>query len=336
MDEDNPPLHDRLREFLRGGVEQQMFALDDSLEAASLDDKKAVLHSLKQLVDSGATTFEPLLPVLTMLLEADDRAVRLTTAKLLVSIAEAEPETVLPLVSVLTERLSDEEEFYYVRARAAEALGYVALERSDGVASPEVVADLRVGLSFDEPEVKQKLAKALEYVALGDPRRLRYHVEDLAEQLSDEDELVRYHICTALAGVGAQYPERLAGAADELSARLDDECSFVRGRAAEALGQLADEGDEQVAVAESRLVELIESDESFVVTRARYAYSHTGAGGSTSEMPTGIGTIERIRETTADIAKEIESPDDDGGCPHCGLSLLENGPPMCPRCGGPY
>lgn len=335
MDEDTLPLHEQLREVLQQGDVPEAAASLHRLEAASLDEKKAVLQSLRHFVDSQPTAFEPLLPVLTSFLEADERAVRLTTAKLLVSIAEAAPETVVPAVPALAERLADDAEFYYVRARSAEALGYVALEQPDKVASPEVLAELRVGLSFDEPEVKQKLAKALEYVALGNPRRLRHQVTRLADHLDDEDELVRYHLCTALVSVGSQHPDGLADVADELVARLDDECLFVRGRAAEALGQLTTGDGTQFALPESRIAELVDSDEPFVAERARYASSSRETGPSAGETTSGVGTVERIRETTAAIAAEIESPTADSECPHCGLSLPENGPPMCPRCGGP-
>ena len=41
--------------------------------------------------------------------------------------------------------------------------------------SPELLADLRIGLSFDEPVMKEMLAEAIEHVALGDPGRLTHH-----------------------------------------------------------------------------------------------------------------------------------------------------------------
>jgi hypothetical protein len=56
---------------------------------------------------------------------------------------------VKPVVDALAERLADDEEFYYVRARSAEALGYVAVDSPEGVTDPETLADLRIGLEFD-------------------------------------------------------------------------------------------------------------------------------------------------------------------------------------------
>ena len=90
-------------------------------------------------------------------------------------------------------------------------------------ATPEILADFRIGLSFDEPEVKEKLAKALEYVALADPSRLRHQVPSLAEHLDDEDKLVRYHPCTTLVAVGSEHPAKLVEAQVALGERLDDE-----------------------------------------------------------------------------------------------------------------
>jgi HEAT repeat protein len=82
---------------------------------------------------------EPALPACEALLKDDERSVRLTTAKLFVAAAEADPDAVVPMVPALADRLADDEEFYYVRARSAEALGYVALEHPDIVASPEML-----------------------------------------------------------------------------------------------------------------------------------------------------------------------------------------------------
>jgi HEAT repeat protein len=156
-------------------------------------------------------------------LDDAERAVRLTTAKLFVALAEEEPDAVVQVVPSLANRLANGEEFYYVRARCAEALGYVALEHPEVVSDPEILADFRIGLSFDEPEVKEKLAKALEYVALADPSRLRHQVPSLAEHLDDEDELVRYHPCTTLVAVGSEHPAKLVEAQVALGERLDDE-----------------------------------------------------------------------------------------------------------------
>ncbi|ESP89743.1 HEAT repeat domain-containing protein [Candidatus Halobonum tyrrellensis] len=166
------------------------------------------------------------------------------TAKLFVTLAQSEPLVVLPAVDDLAGRLADEDEFYYVRARCPEALGYVAVKAPETVTDPDTLADLRIGLEFDEPEVKEKLAKALAYVALGDASRLRHQVSSLAEHLDDDSELVRYHLCTTLVVVGCEHAAKLTSAPEALRERLGDENPYVQGRAAEALGLLAgtDEG----------------------------------------------------------------------------------------------
>jgi HEAT repeat protein len=130
--------------------------------------------------------------------------------------------------------------FYYVRARCADALGYVAVDAPDAVTGADTLANLRIELAFDEAEAKAKLAKALAHVALDDPGRLRHQVSPLAAYLDDENELVRYHLCTALVVVGCEHAERLTDAADAFRERLTDENPYVQGRAAEALGLLAE------------------------------------------------------------------------------------------------
>lgn len=271
---------------------------------------------------------------LSTFLTDEDRAVRLTTAKLFVTLAESEPKTLLPAVDALADRLADDGEFYYVRARCAEALGYIALESPEDVSDPKILADLRIGLSFDESEVKEKLAKALAYVALGDPSRLRHQVSSLAEHLDDENELVRYHLCTALVVIGCEHPAMLADAAGTLTARLSDENLYVRGRAVEALGLLG--RAESDAVSGGDLPSEEDLEESFAVERVRFARGALTGETLLERTPDDIGTVGAVRETAGDAVAEITAPDGDEECPHCGLIFPEDGPPMCPRCGAPY
>ena len=279
------------------------------------------------------------LPELTRLLTDDDRSIRLTTAKLFVAAAREAPAAAAPCIDDLAARLADESEFYYVRARSAEALGYVAFDRPDEVASPELLADLRIGLSFDEPEVREKLAKAIAYVALGNPGRLRHQVSNVAEQLDDENDLVRYHLATALVVVGAAYPSALADASAALAGRLDDEDPYVRGRAAEALGLLARSVPDALPVA---VDDLSEGEEPFERERLQFVRDalasaeavESGIEGETSTPP-GVGTVDGVREGTDEIARMVAATDDGHLCPHCGLELPDAGPPLCPRCGTP-
>jgi HEAT repeat protein len=326
-DATDPPI-DRLVDHLERGETDAAAACLDRL---ATDDRKPAVRSLQRLADERPAVVAPLAPSLTAFLDDSERSVRLSTAKLFVRLADAEPAGVEPAVPALADRLADDEEFYYVRGRAAEALGYVARERPDAVVSPELVADLRIGLSFDEPEVVPKLAKALEHVALGDPARLGHHVGALAEHLDHGDEIVRYHLSTALVVVGCERPDRLDDARAALLDQLDDESPYVRGRVAEALGLLA-RGDDPVPA--DSIPDADDGDPPFLVDRLRFARTAIEATGG--ETPGRLGTVAGVRATTETAVAAITAPDADRDCPHCGRSLPADGPPMCPECGAPY
>ncbi len=327
---------ERVTELLNERAEADVIEHLDQLETASVEDRKDVLQGLRRLADEQPRLFEPVLEAFTPFLTDEERSIRLVTTKLFVGVATADPDAVASVISPLADRLADENEFYYVRARAAEALGYVALEHPDEVASPELLADLRIGLSFDEPEVREKLAKALEYVALGNPSRLRHQVSNIAAHLDDENELVRYHLCTAVVVIGCAYPAKLTDASEALTARLTDENPYVRGRAAEALGLFVGSEQNAVSVSAADLPDVDDDEDPFVADRIRFARNAFAAENQADGMPEEIGTLDAIRGTTDEVVEEITSPDCDGDCPHCGLSLPENGPPMCPQCGSPY
>jgi HEAT repeat protein len=335
MSEPNqPPPPDRLLDLLDEGTREEAVACLDQLGATDPETRKRVLRTVRDVATERPRSVEELIDPLSAFLTDEDRAVRLTTAKLFVTLAQSEPETVLPVVDALADRLADDEEFYYVRARSAEALGYVGLDHPEAVSDPEILADFRIGLSFDEPEVKEKLAKALKCVALGNPRRLRHQVESLAEHLDDDTELVRYRLCTALVVVGCEYPDKLAESAEILQDRLDDTNPYVQGRAAEALGLLA--GSEIGAVSAPDLNRVTSGDDdrpTFLTDRLSF-YQGQSATEQSGGVPNGVGTIESIRDGTDAVVEEMNAPDGDA-CPHCGLDLPESGPPMCPRCGAP-
>ena len=327
------PSVDRVVALLEESTPDAAIECLDAMLSHSVDERKEVLRSLRAVADDRPTLMSPLCPTLTSFLTDDERSIRLSTAKLCVAIASADPAAVESVVDALAERLADDEEFYYVRARCAEALGYVGRDHPEAVSDPEILADFRIGLSFDEPEVKEKSAKALEYVALGDPDRLHHQVGSLAEHLDDENEFVRYHLTTALVAVGCEHPLKLHEARDALQDRLDDESPYVRGRAAEALGLLA-QVDDDISV-ELDSIPLGEEDAAEFIA-SRRAFLQTGQNGSPEETATnGVGTLTSIREGTETVVEAMRTPDGTE-CPHCGLSLPDGGPPMCPRCGTPY
>jgi HEAT repeat protein len=332
-DPTDPSPADRILARLEADDPETATARAEGLASVPAEERKAALRALRSTAGDRPALVAPLCPAVASFLDDGERSVRLTAAKLLVVVAAGRPGAVLPVVPVLADCLADEAEFYYVRARAAEALGYVALERPDAVGSPETLAELRVGLSFDEPEVREKLAKALEGVSLGNPDRLRHQVSSLGEHLDDGQTLVRYHLCTALVAIGCEHPERLASVRAALVERLDDDSPQVRGRAAEALGLLARETPDAPFPEEA--LRRLTDDEPFVAERARFALATAEERGASENHPAGVGTVTGVRETTEGAVEAITSPDD-AACPHCGLALPEDGPPMCPRCGGPY
>ncbi|RKD98147.1 HEAT repeat domain-containing protein [Halopiger aswanensis] len=349
------PAADRLTALVEEREHEAARTCLERLADADPEVRKTALRDLRTLVDDQGPTVRPLVPTLQRFLTDDERAIRLTAAKLFVTVAANESDAAVDAVPALGERLADDAEFYYVRARCAEALGYVALDHPDEVASPDILADLRIGLSFDEPDVRPKLAKALACVALGEPTRLDHHVGTLADYLDDEHELVRYHLATVLVVIGCERPSALAEASGELVARVEDETEndYVRGRAAEALGLLAradgvgdeseseNESDVEVSVLQAEFEMLEDADTGFLADRARYAARAFAAPDSDPAIDTAtdtaeIGDIDAIRRTTDEIAATVSSPDADDECPHCGLALPDGAPPMCPRCGAPY
>ncbi|WP_284011394.1 HEAT repeat domain-containing protein [Haloarcula pelagica] len=333
-DSDQPPPADDLPELLREGTHEETMACLDQLGGADAETCKRAIRGVRDIAAEQPGSVEELIHPLSTFLTDEDRAVRLTTAKLFVTLAQSDSTVARPAVEALAGRLADDDEFYYVRARCAEALGYVAVEAPERVTDPETLADLRIGLAFDEPEVKEKLAKALAHVALGDPGRLRHQVSSLAEHLDDENELVRYHLGTALVVVGCAYPGKLAEVTGPLQGCLTDENPYVQGRAAEALGLLAAcETGIEGAPALGDVAGECEELPTFLTDRLAFCRRKIAAEQS-GEPPDGVGTIESIREATEEVVEEMTTPDG-SECPHCGLDLPEGGPPMCPRCGAP-
>jgi len=334
VDRTEPPDPARLVEIVETEPVERVRDALTALAAAPPSVRKDAVQALGDLADDAPSRFDGLAPVVASFLTDEERAIRLTTAKLFVAVAEADPDAVLGSVDALGARLGDEDEFYYVRARSAEALGYVALEHPDAVAAPEVLADLRVGLAFDEPEVTAKLAKALAFVALGDPDRLRHLVEHLGDHLDAESELVRYHVCTALVATGCEHPERLADVRGALAARLDDPNPYVRGRAAEAFGTAGADVLEDYPTA--RLRALADDEESFVTERGAFALTaERGRSAQRRSEDSDLGTLASLRRTTGSVIEELTTADAVDDCPHCGAALPESGPPMCPQCGAP-
>jgi len=152
---DQPPTPERLTALLQEANHDEVVACLDRLGAAAAETRKRALRAVRNSIEDYPTGLEELATPLAAFLTDDDRAVRLTTAKLFVALAQSEPATVLPAVDALADRLADDEEFYYVRARCAEALGYVAVDSPEEVTDPETLADLRIDWRSTNPKSKR-------------------------------------------------------------------------------------------------------------------------------------------------------------------------------------
>jgi hypothetical protein len=122
---------------------------------------------------------------------------------------------------------------------------------------------------------------------------------------------------------------------DELAARLRDDDAHVRGRAAEALGVFVRGASDDGSLPEATLDDVCEDEAEFASDRAQFALASIEDGTTASDEADDIGTLDGMRQTTGDALEAITTPDADGECRHCGLTLPEGGPPMCPRCGAP-
>ena len=130
---DQLPTPDHLTGLLKEGDNTEVEACLNRLDIADADTRKRALRAVRNETADRPIALEGLATPFAAFLTDGDRAVRLTTAKLFVTLGELKPEVVLPVVGTLADHLADDEEFYYVRARCAKALGYVALTITDAV-----------------------------------------------------------------------------------------------------------------------------------------------------------------------------------------------------------
>lgn len=162
------PSVDHVVNFLEQNAHDETRACLDQIETAPASDRKTVLRSLKSVAEAHPSVLAPAASALARFLEDDERSVRLTTAELFVTRAESTPETVVPVVSSLAERLAAADEFYYVRARCAEALGLLARVERDDVALPESRLEELTADDDAEPFVINRVRFVLESVDQSD------------------------------------------------------------------------------------------------------------------------------------------------------------------------
>ncbi|MFC7229101.1 hypothetical protein N0B31_16980 [Salinirubellus salinus] len=250
---------------------------------AAPDARADTIRAVRDRAEADPASVADALPGLAVLFDDEADTVRLLTAKTFLAVAEADP-TAVPTEPL---RAALDDEFYYVRGRAAQALGRVA--RATGGADPTLVARLLNGLSLEREESRERYAGALADVALGVPDALRTVSPDLADSLGDGDVRVRYHLATALAALAVAHPGRVEAVADRLRERLEDEDPHVAGRAAEALGYAgvdcdpptpAEDGDDAHAFAAERAAFARDPDSS---TRERLGADLRGGHDAVAE-----------------------------------------------------
>ncbi|WP_440767317.1 hypothetical protein [Natronorubrum sp. DTA7] len=158
-------------------------------------------------------------------------------------------------------------------------------------------------------------------------------VEGIVSAATETGDLVRYHLCTALTAVGCEHPGKLVDGRDALVTRLSDadDNPYIRGQAAGALG-LLESVDGEGITAPSEIE--AETDEAAEFVRSRLAVLRAAETESSVDRTGSVGTLDSLRSGTEEVVDAMMTPDGDE-CPHCGLSIPEDGPPMCPRCGAP-
>jgi len=262
------------------------------------------------------------LPVIETLLSDPERSVRLTAVKAVVDIASESPGEVRPLAERLDDLLYDE--FYFVRGRSAEAVGYLVHEYpgAEGV-PPTVAVTLFDALSLDEPEVRRKVAKAISMVACSRPEDVLPNAEEVLDHADDSDPVVRYHLLTTLVALALRSPSEMEPHASDVEPFLEDENPYVRGRAVEFLGLVGSGVPDDL---ESRDEHRTDEAKKFERLRVEWALD----GDEDDE-----DVVESLHAETDEKVRGVEREASDTTlCPNCGEPVPDT--PTCPRCGAPH
>lgn len=75
-----------------------------------------------------------------------------------------------------------------------------------------------------------------------------------------------------------------------------------------------------------------DEDEATKSVRSRLAFLRAAGTEQSVDRTGGVGTLDSLRSGTEAVVDAMTTPDGDE-CPHCGLAVPKNGPPICPRCG---
>jgi len=93
---DEPPTPDRLTDLLEEANHEEAVSCLDRLDAADAETRKRALWAVRNVAEEPQYSFGGLTGPLSTFLTDESRSVRLTTAKLFVTLAESEPDAVLP------------------------------------------------------------------------------------------------------------------------------------------------------------------------------------------------------------------------------------------------
>lgn len=109
---DQPPTSDHMLELLEEETHEEAVACLNRLGESDTEVRKRALRAVRDVATERPRSVEEFTSPLSTFPSDENRAVRQTTAKLFVALAQSEPAVVLPVVDVLAERLADEEDFY--------------------------------------------------------------------------------------------------------------------------------------------------------------------------------------------------------------------------------
>lgn len=307
-------IDERLEEALETGDFPP--GLVDDVSDAKPEDRKHCARVLRDESDTGVGA----VPVIDTLLSDPERSVRLTAVKAVVDIASESPGAVKPLAEKLDDLLYDE--FYFVRGRSAEAVGYIVHEYPDAEGIPSTVGiTLFDALSLDESEVRRKVAKAISMVACSRPEDVLPNAKEVFDHADDDDAVVRYHLLTTLVALALRSPSEMEPHASDVEPFLEDENPYVRGRAVEFLGLVDPDvlGDLESREYEHRTDEA----EEFESLRVEWAFDDDG------------NLVESLHAETDEKVRGVEREASDATlCPNCGEPVPDT--PTCPRCGAPH
>jgi len=98
-DSRQPPSIDQLEVRFEEEPREWLVTWVERLTESDAGMRKATLRTLRQFAERQPAALEPILTTLALFLTDEERSIRLTTAKLFVVVAEAEPDAVESVVS---------------------------------------------------------------------------------------------------------------------------------------------------------------------------------------------------------------------------------------------